>query len=103
MAIRVSDGANKVAVDVAVDVADAVASRPTLDQEVYIGTRLAMLMKAPTLRWTCTSTAVQGEDGWCFCSLVSTSTRPSSPPPSAEVLNEVKEDYLRRAILMTHS
>ena len=38
MAIRAPDGANKVAVDFAVDVADAVASDPTLDQEVNRGT-----------------------------------------------------------------
>ena len=38
MAIRAPEGANKVTVDVTVDVADAVASRPTLDQEVHRGT-----------------------------------------------------------------
>ena len=35
MAIRAPEGANRVTVDVTVDVADAVASRPTLDQEVH--------------------------------------------------------------------
>ena len=59
--------------------------------------RLAMLMNAPTLSWTCTSTG----RGWLVLLLFSTS-RPSSPPPSAEVLSEVKEDYLRRANLLMH-